>query len=241
MQSRSDITDAEDAGEVDKGPRDVRRRLCVATREARAPEEMIRFAVGPDGAIVPDLACRLPGRGVWVTAERSAVEKAVRGGAFARSLKRQVKAADDLAVQVETMLRKRVLAALALANKAGQVVAGFAKVEAAVGSGKAAALVHAREAASDGAGKLDRRHAAIAAATERKAVVVRDLDNAELSLALGRPHVVHAALIIGGASTNFIKEAERHRRYRLDGRSDEAGDGVRDGQAGASGARTEQV
>ena len=241
MQARSEHDGAEVADEVDKGPRDVRRRLCVATREPRAPDDMIRFAVGPGGEIVPDLACRLPGRGVWVTARRPEVERAVRTAAFARSLKRPVKAPDDLADVVEVMMRKRVVAALALANKAGQVVAGFAKVEAAVNGGKVAALLHARDAAADGGGKLDRRLLAIAAAAGREAVVMRDLEIEELSLALGRSNVVHAALIIGGASSSFLKEAGRYTRFRLDGRPGEAGDGVRDGQSLASRARTEQV
>lgn len=241
MQARPEIDDAEPADEVDKGPRDVRRRLCVATREPRAPEDMIRFAAGPGGEIVPDLACRLPGRGVWVTARRSEVERAVRTGAFARSLKRAVKASEDLADVVEGLMRKRLVAALALANKAGQVVTGFAKVEAAVSGGKVAALLHAREAAADGAGKLDRRLQAVAAAAGREAIVVRDLEIEELSLALGRSNVVHAALIIGGASNSFLNEAGRYGRYRLDGRPDEAGDGVRDRQSCASRARTEQV
>lgn len=241
MQVRREIGSGEEPGEVDGGPRDVRQRLCAVTRQTRAPDEMIRFVSTPDGSIVPDLACRLPGRGVWVTGLRACVAEAARGGAFARSLKRPATAPADLADTVEALMRKRVLAALALANKAGLVVAGFGKIEAKVAAGKVAALLHGASAAADGAAKLDRRYRAVAAAVGSEPHIMCDFEIEELSLALGRSNVVHAALIIGGASSNFLKQAERLRRYRHDGRLDDAGATAQDGQACAQVARTEQV
>src|SRR5690606_38506391 len=105
-------------------------RTCVVTREQRPPEDLIRFVPGPDGQIVPDVGRRLPGRGVWVTAERGAVAEAVKRKAFSKGLKRQVTAAADLPDLVERLLMKRATDALSLANKAGLVTTGFTRVEA---------------------------------------------------------------------------------------------------------------
>src|SRR5882724_10434331 len=133
-------------GEADGGPL----RQCAVSRAQKPPEELIRFVAGPDGAIVPDLARRLPGRGVWVDATRQAVAVAVRKGAFGRSLKRQVSVSSDLPAHVERLMTRRLVDALSIANKAGLVVAGFAKVDEKIMREKATALVHAADAAADG-------------------------------------------------------------------------------------------
>jgi hypothetical protein len=184
------------------------------TRCERPTSELIRFVAGPDGAIVPDLAGRLPGRGVWITASSEAVVRSVATKAFARSLKRPVAVPADLAAQVERLLERRALEALALANKAGQVVAGFAKIEAEVTAGTAMALLHAVEAASDGREKLDRRFKAMAASGGREAAIVACLTIEQMSLALGRANVVHAALQEGGAARRVLAETERLTRFR---------------------------
>lgn len=209
-------------------------RTCAVTRAKLAPEDLIRFVCGPDGTMTPDLAHRLPGRGVWVTLDRPTVEEAARRNVFARSLKRDVTVPDDLAGLIERLLRTRCTQALALANKAGLVVAGFAKVEAQIASGAVAALLHAADASQDGAAKLDgklRARAYIealakapdlvdeaASPTPARAVsqakIITDLTIDELSLALGRENVVHAAVIHGGAARYFLTEIQRLRRYR---------------------------
>ncbi len=195
-------------------------RTCAVTREVLSPAELIRFVRGPDGQIVPDLANRLPGRGVWVTGSRGIVEKAVRQGAFARSLKAPVVVGEALAEQVEALLARRVIQSLSLANKAGLVVAGFAKVEAVIARGEAHILLHAAEAAADGAGKLDGKMRAVSEALGqgkdggKEPKIIVDLTSAELSLALGRQNVVHAALRSGGAAKHFLTEARRLARYR---------------------------
>jgi hypothetical protein len=204
-------------------------RTCVVTRTVHEPEELIRFVCGPDGHIVPDLARRLPGRGVWVGCARATVQAAVKTGAFARSLRRQVTVAPDLPDAVEKLMLRRVMDALSLANKAGLALAGFAKVEEAITAGHCVALLHASDAAEDGAGKLDRKFRAIWAAKglAGEPTIVRGLASAELSLAMGRSNVVHAALNRGGAASNFLNEAERLQRYRaspdVQARSPEAG------------------
>lgn len=205
-----------DGDDADCGPE----RTCIVSRERRAPEDLIRFVVAPDGGVVPDLACRLPGRGVWVTLDRATVETACRSTAFARALKRQVAAPDDLAARIDRLLAERLRQALSLAVKAGAVITGFMKVDAAITKGGVAVLVHASDAAADGRGKLDRKlHAVRMALIEAggrapEAPVVDLLGSAELSLAIGRSNVVHAALTSTGAARNFTREAERLRRYR---------------------------
>jgi predicted RNA-binding protein YlxR (DUF448 family) len=189
-------------------------RTCIVTRQAAPPDGLIRFALAPDGQVVPDVARRLPGRGVWVKAERSAVSEAVARKAFARGFRRQVAVSPDLPDVVERLLLKRALEALSLANKAGLVTTGFTRIEAALDSGSVAALLHAVEAARDGAAKLDRRFRAISSQHGRSASIIRWLTVDQLSLALGRSNVIHAALNAGGATTNFLNEASRVARYR---------------------------
>src|SRR5262249_1827720 len=131
------------ADETDHGrPRAARARTCIATRTVHPAEELIRFVVGPDGTVIPDLKAALPGRGVWVLASIDAVSHAVAKRAFTRGFKREVRVAPDLAAQVGALLTDRAREALALANKAGAVVTGFAKVEAALAA-RPLALIHA--------------------------------------------------------------------------------------------------
>jgi predicted RNA-binding protein YlxR (DUF448 family) len=189
-------------------------RLCAVFRVKRPPVELIRFVAGPDGTVVPDLARRLPGRGVWVTAQRDAVMTAVRAKAFAKSLRRPVTAPDDLAELVERLMRRRLVEAVALANKAGLVTTGFTKIDARLAAGEVACLLHAREAAADGRDRLDRKFRAVQADRGAAAPIFDDLEIEELSLAIGRPNVVHAGLGTGGAADRAISEAGRLQRYR---------------------------
>jgi predicted RNA-binding protein YlxR (DUF448 family) len=189
-------------------------RLCAVSRVQRPPEELIRFVLAPDGSIVPDLARRLPGRGVWVAATRETVAAAVRQKAFAKSLKQQVAMPDDLPGLVERLLVKRVGEALSLTNKAGLLVAGFAKIEGLLQQGRAVILIHASDAAADGVEKLNRKFKALVGSEGCENSILAELTSAELSLAIGRPNVVHAAASDGGASQRMLQEAVRLRRYR---------------------------
>lgn len=209
-ERRRQHDDAEPALSDDGG-----KRLCAATRDALDPAELIRFVADPSGAIVPDLARRLPGRGVWVKAEKAVVAQAVRANVFAKSLKRQVKADPDLPDRVEALIEKRALEALALANKAGLVTTGFQQVDELIESGSAVALVQGADAAEGGRDKLARKFAAVQRAKNRdETLVVTSLSTEQLSLAMGRSNVVHAALIQGGTAERFLEEAERLSRYR---------------------------
>ncbi len=176
-------------------------------------EEMLRFVAGPDGAIAPDLTGKLGGRGVWVTATRSAVELAVKRNVFAKSLKMQVKPSIDLADLIARQMRERVRQSLAFANKAGLVTTGFTKVEKAIESGRVVMLIEAADAAKDGADKLRRKFIAVTTAANRPAMISAALHIADLSLAIGRPNVVHAALAEGGQCRAFGRECRRFERY----------------------------
>ena len=184
------------------------------TRIERPVGDLIRFAAGPDGEIVPDLARRLPGRGVWVELSRSRVEEAVRRNVFARSLKRAVNAPADLPLRVDGLLVKRVLESLSLANKAGLVIPGFAQIDTALEAGNVAGLLHGHESATGGRDKLDRKFNAIARAHGRTPRICDALTIDQMSLAIGRSNVVHAALISGGATMRLLDEVERLSRFR---------------------------
>jgi uncharacterized protein len=203
QQERDD--DVEEAGSL---------RRCILTRVERDPADLLRFVADPEGRLVPDLSRKLPGRGVWVTADKASVAAATEAKAFAKSLKRAVAVAPDLPQAVETLFVRRVLEALSLANKAGLVTTGFEKVEAFISGGRAAVLLQGSDAAEDGKRRLDRKFTAIQRDSGKAAPVVDWLIIEQLSLAIGRSNVVHAALKQGGATQRFLREAERLRRYR---------------------------
>lgn len=186
-------------------------RTCIATRKALPVEALIRFVAGPDGVLVPDLRRKLPGRGVWVTAEAGAVAEAVRRKAFARALKGPVTLPDDLPGLVGGLLRRDALQALSMANKAGGVIAGAVKIEAAAGRGFVA-LLHAAEAAPGGVEKIER--AVRSRQRDGLAIpAIRLFTCEELSLSLGREHVIHAALVTGAASGSALKKARAADHY----------------------------
>lgn len=188
--------------------RDVIRR-CAVTREARPEHALLRFVADAEGTICFDLKRRLPGRGVWVTASKPVLAEAVRRKAFHRALRRNVIVPDDLPDRVEDSLRRAALGYLSLANKAGQVAMGFAKVAQAVEKGTAAALIHSEEAAPDGCRRLDRKFIALAGGDKADANHIFRFPLAAMSQALGRDNVNHAAVKHGGASAGFIVAALR--------------------------------
>jgi predicted RNA-binding protein YlxR (DUF448 family) len=195
-------------------PRHEPERTCIVSRTVRAPDELIRFVLGPDRVVVPDLKHRLPGRGVWVSARSDMVAEAVRRRLFSRAFKEEVKASPALAAEIEGALRRDLHQALSLANKAGMVVSGFAKVETAIRDGDIAALVHASEASEDGRRKLAGALRKRLGETISLIPVVTELSGQELDLALGRSHVIHAALVAGPGSDGFLARWRRLRDYR---------------------------
>jgi len=187
-------------------------RRCALTRARLPKQDLIRFVLAPTGEIVPDLKERLPGRGVWVTAAHDRVAEAAKRNVFAQALKTQVTVPAELAERVDRLLVEGALGALALANKAGKVVFGATKVEQTIAGGRAAALVHASDAAEHGCRKLDGKFRA--SARDGAQAPVRLFSADELGLASGRTNVIHAAVIQGGAAAEFLAGASRVERYR---------------------------
>ena len=186
-------------------------RACALTRARRPKGELIRFVLGPDGTVVPDLKEKLPGRGVWLTAARDVVADAAKRNVFARALKADARVPEGLVAKVEKLLAEAAQSALSLANKAGEAVFGYAKVEEAIAKGRVLALIHASEAAEDGCRKLDGK---VSGMRGGLVPAVRAFSAGELGLASGRTNVIHAALIQGGAALRFLAAASRLERYR---------------------------
>jgi predicted RNA-binding protein YlxR (DUF448 family) len=200
--------------ELDAGPHKRgagTERLCVVTRTVKPVDELIRFVVGPDG-VVPDVKRKLPGRGLWITADRATLKDAIARKAFARGFKRDVRVAPELIEQTEQLLVRSALDALAIAGKSGLVAAGFGKTEAALNRERVIGLLHAAEAGTDGMSKL--KSALRQREDAEDIAVVTVFTSAQLDLALGRSNVVHAALLAGPASDTFLARFERLERFR---------------------------
>jgi predicted RNA-binding protein YlxR (DUF448 family) len=195
--------------ETEDGPE----RTCIVTRIKGSPSDMIRFVLGPDLAVIPDIRHKLPGRGVWVTARAAKVAEAVKRQAFARGFKVKAVASSSLPDELDALLRQDCLQFLSLVNKAGLLIAGFAKVEAAVESDHITGLLHASDAGNDGVRKLlqtlRRRFG-----EGRLPPQIKLFAGDELDLALGRTNVIHAALLAGPASEAFVTRCRRLMAYR---------------------------
>ena len=180
-------------------PKHEPERSCIVTRVVKPKEELIRFVVGPNATLVPDIDGKLPGRGLYVSASRLTIAEAIAKRAFSRAAQTQVKIPDGLVATIETQLSRRVAEALSLARKAGQVITGFEKVEGAVNRGIVEALIHAEDAGSDGLKKLSHYHGP----------TFSQLPRTLLSEVLGRENAVHAAVTHGPAAAFFIQTARR--------------------------------
>lgn len=180
------------------------------TRAAHPVEDLIRFVRAPDGTVVADLRRRLPGRGVWVLAEKDKVAEAIRRGVFARGFRDKAVASPELAGEIEDQLERAALDMLSLANKAGKVAPGFGKAETALMKGDAAVLLHATDGAADGKRKL----AQAARRSGREVPMLEVFSSGQMDLALGRENVVHAALLADPVSDAFLARAHQLLRYR---------------------------
>jgi len=194
---------AADDGREEVGGRRSPLRRCIATGRVGPKETMVRFVLGPDDRVVPDVEGRLPGRGYWVSAERVALDRAVARRSFARAARRPVEVPADLADASAGLLRKRCLDRLGLARRAGQLVAGFEKVREALVAGRVALRIEAADGSPDGRDKLT--------AVARGVPVVSVFSAGELADALGRAHVVHAALAAGGFAERLLEDLARYR------------------------------
>jgi len=180
-------------------------RRCIASGELRDKRELLRFVVGPDGRVVPDLDGRLPGRGLWLSPRRDMIEKACRRNLFARAARASVGAPEDLAEQVARALRRRCLDLIGLARRAGLVTAGYQKVRSQLAGGRTAVFVQAGDGAPGGRPKL----AALARAAGSVGSVVEVFSAEELGRVLGRDAAVHVVLAPGPLTDRFISEMAR--------------------------------
>ncbi|MEM1019157.1 MAG: DUF448 domain-containing protein [Pseudomonadota bacterium] len=195
-------------------------RRCVLTGETAVKPRLFRFALAPDGTLTFDLKQKLPGRGLYILPDRAVLEKAVAKGKLRGLAARHFKipAADiavspDLVNQIEALMRQRALSVLGLERKAGRVFVGADAVEKAAQSGKASVLINASDGAGD-SGKFRAR------AVEAGIPVITDFNRTDLSLALGRENVVHAALSQRGAWQTLLELAEAYGAFVNDRRSD---------------------
>lgn len=186
-------------GGRDKSDEGTERR-CLVTGEVQPKAGLIRFVLGPDDIVVPDLAEKLPGRGFWLTADRAIIDRAIAKGAFSRGAKAQARPPEGLAEQIETGLAKRVIELISLARKSGIAIAGFEKVKDWLAAGRVKILLQASDGSERGKGRLW---------TPEGARWFGCLTASELGLAFGRDHVIHSALSKGGLADRIIRDAGR--------------------------------
>jgi hypothetical protein len=200
------MMDAAAATLTDDPPMGEGERRCLASGEVRPRESMLRFVVAPDPAlgVVPDLAGTLPGRGLWVTSTRAALESAIARNAFARAARAPVRVDPGLAERVEAALARRIIDWLGLARRAGAATPGFEKTHAALSRGKLELIVEAHDASRGGSERLASR------AIERITVLSR----AELGWAFGRDELVHVGILDATWAARLKTEAARLAGFR---------------------------
>lgn len=192
-------------GGAKKDREDGPERKCIATGESGSTETMIRFVVGPDNQIVADVMGKLPGRGIWVTADRDAIETAVKKNLFTRAAKTKVSIPDGLVDLVTAQVSARVVNLLSLARKSGLAVAGYEKVKDMLQKEDALVLIQACDGSERGKSKLSTPH---------YGRYIGWLTSDELGQAFGRESVIHAALGYGGLSNRVVEEATRLKGLR---------------------------
>ena len=176
-------------------------RKCIVTGESQPKAGLIRFCLGPDDMVVPDILGKLPGRGFYVTADRAAIDKAAKKGLFARAARQPVKVPENLTDLIESLLVRRVVDLISLCRKANSAVMGYEKVKDWLQSGKARVLVQASDGSERGKTKLR--------APEGEGHFIGLLTAGEMGLAFGRERAIHAALGAGGLTTRVVEEAAR--------------------------------
>jgi predicted RNA-binding protein YlxR (DUF448 family) len=191
-----------------------RERRDLVTGEVMPEERLVRFVAGPDGVVVPDVARKLPGRGLWVEAKRASVDLAARKGGFSRSAKAKLVAPADLSDQVERLLSTRVLNGLGLARRAGDLTLGFEKAASAIESGKVAWMIEASDGSADGRRKLlqSAKRAALGGLLSPRLLGLYTAE--ELSLALGLGNVIHVAFLAGRGADRWTFDVERLSGFR---------------------------
>jgi uncharacterized protein len=196
--------------------RDDPERKCIVSGESQPKAGLVRFVLGPDGMVVPDVAGKLPGRGVYVSADRAMLDKASAKGMFARSLREPAKVPPGLTDLVEALLVRRLVDLISMSRKAGEAVTGFEKVKDWLGKDRARVLIQASDGSERGKDKLH--------APKGPDSLIGCLTAQELGLSFGRDRAIHAALSSGGLTPRIVEEAARLRGLR--GQTDNHVDGM---------------
>jgi hypothetical protein len=187
--------------------RDGPERRCIATGESAPKAGLVRFVLGPEGAVVPDVAGKLPGRGIYVTASRAALDRAAAKGLFARAARQPVRVPEGLADLVEGLLARRLIDLISMARKAGGAVCGYEKVKDWLVKGEASLLIQASDGSERGKAKLH--------PPPGEGRLVTCLTAGELGLSFGRERAIHAALAAGGLTSRVVDEAARLAGVRI--------------------------
>ena len=195
-------------GGAHKSREDGPERKCIATGEVQPKAGLIRFVIGPEGQVVPDVVGKLPGRGIYVSSTRSALEAAAKKGVFGRAAKQNVIVPDGLVDEVERQVSRRVIELISLARKSGDAVAGYEKVKDFLYREDAKVLLQAEDGSSRGKSKLSTPH---------RGHYIGWLTADELGAAFGRQTVIHGALASGGLTQRVVEEANRLRGLREKG------------------------
>ncbi|MCR9148403.1 MAG: RNA-binding protein [Rhodobacteraceae bacterium] len=181
-------------------------RKCIATGEVQPKFGLIRFGISPDGQVVPDVLEKLPGRGIWVSADRAAMEKAMKKGLFARAAKQAVQVPENLIATVEAQLAARVVNLISLMRKGGHAVSGYERVKDWLAKDEAEVLIQAHDGSERGKSKLS---------TPYGGSWIGWLSADELGQAFGRQSTIHAALGAGGLCQRVVEEAARLKGLRV--------------------------
>lgn len=187
-----------------------RERRDIVSGSVMDEDQLIRFVAGPDGVVTPDLARKLPGRGIWVAADRVSVETAAKKGLFSRAAKTKLIAPATLADTVETLMLRRLLDGLGLARRGGHLISGFEKVMSSIRGGKAAWLVEASDGAADGRRKL----LSACRTSPSPPRLIGVFSSEELGLALGGENVIHTAFLAGRGSSHWTLDAQKLSSFR---------------------------
>ena len=190
-------------------------RTCVLTRRKATKDALIRLALGPDGTVAPDVRARAPGRGAWISVGRTKLDEAVANGKLKAALARAFKTGEvaippDLGERTEQALRQEALDRLGIEARAGNLLSGSERVEAAARSGKVHLLIHAADAGEDGRKRLDQAWRAGGGGPQG---VIFPEPRPILSIALGRENVVHVALNEPAAAARVMDALSRWRDF----------------------------
>lgn len=178
-----------------------RQRFCLVTRERDKPENLIRFVLSPDGYIVPDLTERLPGKGMWLKADKNVLHKAIESRLFSRVMQCQVQIPENLLSMIKDGLRSKIKDTFGFARRAGQITYGFVKVREKISQGVAGLIIQATDGSEDEKKRL--------LSGVKYLPVVAVFTTEELGMIFGREHVVHAAIDKGPFVNRMVNDHKR--------------------------------